>query len=414
MTGGSGKSTGAVPKNGKSGAEGVDLSIQDAQNISNLVGSDPPAGDPGVSNEVVVVPPTIEEVTTANQLLADSDKSETGALYLRFNKAMGEKYLANLKAYNEELKNEADKSKEEEEEKKRLEALRSSLFPEGKFTGEGLNMLRSQLGSLSDNIGSILMGVNCFRYEGFDPSKLIVRICSSQLVVKKLCTDLIFFMGLLFLRGTNVSAMLKKCSANDTQKARLTALVATYNLKDRSSADPMAITLPRISLCFPTLALTVWKAATERNVIVTVNEIGVDYLILAHGFSMAGVNSISGASTTDDKVFFIHTVYQAFITQKTTRSKMIEDKHLNDSVKYSKITVEQKTESIDIELSPTEEECQTVIFKLLNKTSRVVKFDDPITYYHRLFNRCQDEYVNTKDKVFTLLDVVTVKGKMDA
>lgn len=86
-----------------------------------------------------------------------------------------------------------------------------------------------------------------FQYQGFRPLEMANRIMG--LGGKNAKDDIAMMILISIERGSAIEKMKKKTKAEGVTEIQ--RLVTTYGLKASVSSDPGAITLPRVSLCFP-------------------------------------------------------------------------------------------------------------------------------------------------------------------
>lgn len=117
-------------------------------------------------------------------------------------------------------------------------------------------------------LGDLGLWQQAITYEGFDPRFLVAKLLSIEPDMEKLKTDISFMLTAYLERGNNIEKAQVKMK--DAGKKKYLELQSKYKLENRvGSLGKGAITLSRMSACFPLLTLTVMKDVPNLRVIGT-------------------------------------------------------------------------------------------------------------------------------------------------
>lgn len=230
-----------------------------------------------------------------------------------------------------------DKERLEAEARKqeKLDSLRSKYFPDGLYDESGKKLVTDIISKLN-TLGGPLQRVQAFAYEGFCAADMMVALTACSINCKLFFAEMCFLLGIFFLRGPNITNVTKKCKASDEDKKYFNSIISRYNVVASAKGSSTAVTLPRISLTLPGLALRVYKHMTTVNTMIDPSQIGAPFesKILFYGFALAGLKNNS-----NDLCLYIHNVYQVFMVHITSKKRGIKKLDMDNAVKFSDIAI---------------------------------------------------------------------------
>lgn len=199
--------------------------------------------------------------------------------------------------------------------------------------------------SIANDITSFGEGI---AYNGLDLYK-IVELLFSRGAAKGKSSDMIVndiqkMIIYRYVRGVRVDMLKESTFTTKAAFDLVSGIITTYEIKSRAGRDPQSLTLPRISLCFPSLSYRVFKQLEKSNQVkfpVSAMEVGISNSLI---FAMDFVPSAVGDCNTKDAgtILLIHNMYQSHLTSKVSggvrsKTKITPQQSFADAVKFCQI-----------------------------------------------------------------------------